>query len=56
LFNYKINYSLIFLELEAAATAAYDTNRNYYNYPPAIIIIAATVIIKTTHELIPPFC
>ena len=44
-------YSFIFdfLESEAVAAAAYNKNRDYYDYPPAAMFFAATVI-KTTHE------
>jgi len=48
---------LIFYNLEDVA-ATQNNNRNYDDYPPPaipIIAVAATVI-KTTHELIPPFC
>jgi len=51
-------YSFIFdfLESEAVAAAAYNKNRDYYDYPPAAVIVIAATVIKTTHELIPPLC
>jgi len=54
-FSFFLFY-LIFL-LKTVAEAAYNKNYNYYDYPPAAaLIIVIESVIKTTHELIPPFC